>query len=279
MTDRVQPEETPDGSADSESRTAPHPTSIAVWGVSSPVVVNRGFVAKVGVKCSAGCSLAGRTIVVRDAAGTDVGHGRLGDAPERGTSALYAAEVALEAPAEEGVHDWTAAFVGTGPDSDPPGTGPPGDAAWPREAAPDHEATPVRDASRARKATPAPVTAPSPGPLPPSEQAPLAHAGATAAFGFRTVAPPEHRVTVTVCDRDGEERLADAEVRVGAYRGTTDADGQAQVEVQAGSYDLYVRKTGYAPYTDSVTVAGDLTLRVAAEPASDPDPDDEQVWM
>ena len=248
MTDRVQPEETPDGSADSESRTAPHPTSIAVWGVSSPVVVNRGFVAKVGVKCSAGCSLAGRTIVVRDAAGTDVGHGRLGDAPERGTSALYAAEVALEAPAEEGVHDWTAAFAGSGPD----------------------------DASRAREGTPAP----SRGPVPPSEQAAPGHAGATAAFGFRTVAPPEHRVTVTVLDEDAETPLAGAEVRMGVYEGTTDAGGRAHVEVHAGSYDLYVRKAGYKPHSERVpAVSGDVALHVTATRASDADLDDEQVWM
>lgn len=236
MTDRVQPKETPAGAVDDESKTAPHPTSIAVWGLPSPVVVHRPFVAQVGVKCPAGCPLAGRTIVIRDAAGTAVGHATLGDAPEPGTNALYAARLTLEAPAEEGVHAWTAAF-----DGDP--------------------ATP---------APPASEPTPQPEPL---------HAGTAAPFGFRAVAPPEHRVTVTVCDRDGEAPLADAEVRLGVYRGTTDAGGRARVDVPGGSYDLYVRKTGYSPNTARVTVAGDLSLGVAAARASDPDPDDEQVWM
>ena len=252
MTDRVQPEQTPAGSADDESKAAPHPTSIAVWGVQSPVVANRGFVARVGVKCSAGCPLAGRTIVIRDEAGTDVGHGRLGNAPEPGTSALYAAEVTLEAPAAEGVHAWTAAFGGSGPDN----------------------------ASRARNARPAPETAPSSGPLPPSERATPSHAAATAAFGFRTVAPPEHRVTVTVLDEDAETPLAGAEVRMGVHGGTTDASGRALVEVHSGSYDLYVRKAGYKPHSERVpAVSGTLALHVTATRVSDADLDDEQVWM
>ena len=100
-----------------------------------------------------------------------------------------------------------------------------------------------------------------------------------ATFGFRTVSPPEHRVTVTVCDRYTEAPLAGAEVRVGVYRGATDAGGHAQVEVQPGSYELYVRKAGYGPHSSSVEVTGDLTLRVSAAPVADVDPDDEHVWM
>ena len=237
MTDQLQPPVVPGDTAGDESKV-PHPTSIAVWGVPSPVVVNRRFAATVGVKCSAGCPLTGRRIVVRNEAGTDVGHGRVGEAPEPGTSALCAAKVMLEAPAEEGVHTWTAAFDGVEPDSAPPD-----------------------DA--------APVKASTPG-----------HANATATFGFRTIAPPEHRVTVTVLDRDTETPLAGAEVRVGVYRGTTDAGGQAHVEVRPGSYDLYVRKAGYQPHVGSVpVVSGDVGLEVAASRVTDEDPDDEQVWM
>ncbi|MCY4123338.1 MAG: hypothetical protein OXG72_20715, partial [Acidobacteria bacterium] len=149
-----------------------------MWGVPSPVVVNRRFAATVGVKCSAGCPLGGRRVVIRNATGADVGHARVGETPESGTSALYAAKVTLEAPADEGVYAWTAAFDGAEPDSSP------------------HGAVPVQESS--------------PG-----------HASATATFGFRTTAPPEHRVTVTVVDRDTETRVAGAEVRVGVYRGTT----------------------------------------------------------
>ena len=67
---------------------------------------------------------------------------------------------------------------------------------------------------------------------------------------------------------------------MGICRATTDASGQAQVEVHPGSYDLYVRKAGYKPHAESVpVVSGDVTLRVAAARVSDTDLDDEQVWM
>ncbi len=250
MTDRGQQQIAPDGPAGKESRTAPHPTSIAVWGVPSPVVVDGRFAVQVGVKCATGCALAGQPVVVRDEAGADIGHGRLDDRPEPGTNALYAAEVTLEAPAEEGVHAWTAVFDGAEPD-------------------PAHESNPGPEASPGHEA-------PSGSGRP---QQAVAHATATAAFSFRAVSPPEHRVTVRVVDRDAETPLCGAEVRVGVYRGTTDASGQAQVEVQAGSYQLYVRKVGYGPHTDSVEVSGDVALRVAAAPVSEVDPDDEQVWM
>ena len=212
---------------------APHPTSVVVWGVPSPVVANRRFVAKAGVKCAAGCPLSGRLVVVRNEAGADVGHGRLGAAPEPGTSALYAAEVTLDAPDTEGVHSWTAAFDGAGPDRAPPGAG-----------------------------VPAP-----------------AHASAAATFGLRTVRPPEHRVAVTVRHRDTEAPVAGAEVRVGIYRGRTGGDGQAAIEVQAGSYALYVRKAGCAPHNDTVAVSGNVTLHVTLESVSDTDTDEDQIWM
>lgn len=86
---------------------------MAVWGVPSPVVAGRPFTATVGVKCAAGCRLSGMAVVVRDAAGTIVGRGRLGEAPSPGTRALYAAEVALVAPEAEGVQRRTATFAGS----------------------------------------------------------------------------------------------------------------------------------------------------------------------
>ncbi len=242
VTDKVTPPAVPGGTAldpgGGEPKTESHPTSIAVWGVPSPVVVNRRFAATVGVKCSAGCALGGRGVVIRDAAGAEVGHARVGETPEPGTSALYAARVTLEAPADEGVHAWTAAFDGAEPDSGPP-----------------------RDAARVQEAA-------------------HVHSNTTATFGFRTTAPPEHRVTVTVVDRDTETRVAGAEVRVGVYRGTTDASGQAHVAVHPGSYDLYVRKAGYKPHADRIpVVSGDVILEVAAVRVTDADLDDEQVWM
>ena len=192
----------------------------------SPVVVGSRFTVTVGVRCPRTCPLTGRPVVVRDASGAEVGRGRLGSQPAPGTRALYAAQVELAAPAEAGVHAWTAEFPAAG------------------SGAP---------------------------------EAP--HAAAQAPFSFRAAARPEHRVTVTVHDRDTEAPLAATEVHLGPYRATTDAEGCARVEVPPGRYDLYVRKTGYTPHTADVAVSGNLALQVAAAPAPDVDPDDEQLWM
>ena len=91
--------------------TRPHTTSMAVWDVPSPVVMNRSFKVKVGVTCSATCQLAGQLIEVCDEAGTQIGESRLGETPWPGTSALYVAEVELAAPATEGIPSWSARFA------------------------------------------------------------------------------------------------------------------------------------------------------------------------
>ena len=228
--------------AGAEPAAASHATSIAVWGVPSPVAADGRFTVRVGVKCAAGCPLTGQPVAVRNEAGAGVGRGRLGAAPEPGTRALYRTDLTLTAPAREGVHAWTVVFAAAGTDPAPAHGTPPADEATARESAPAHEA-------------------------------------ATATFGFRTVRPPEHRVTVTVCDRDTGTPLAGAEVRVGVHRGTTDADGKALVGAPAGRHEVYVRKAGYLPLTGGVTVRGDAALRFAAARVSDADPDEEQVWM
>ena len=235
----------PEAAAAEDAAPAPHATSIAVWGVPSPVVVGSRFTVTVGVKCAAACSLAGRPVVVRDAAGAEVGRGRLGALPAAGTRALYSAEVTLAAPAAAGVHAWTATFP-------PAGSGPPPAAEGGSAGVPPPE-------------TAAPREAP--------------HAEARAAFSFRAAPRPEHRVTVTVHDQETEQPLTAAEVHLGPYRAATAADGRTRVDVPAGDYDLYVRKAGYAPHTGRVAVTGDVALQVVAAPAPDVDPDDEQLWM
>jgi len=95
--------------------TLPHPTSMAVWDVPSPVIMNRSFKAKVGVKCSAACQLAGRLVQVFDEEGIQIGGSTLGEGPWPGTSALYVAEVELTAPGTEGLALWSAMFAAAEP--------------------------------------------------------------------------------------------------------------------------------------------------------------------
>jgi hypothetical protein len=90
-------------------KTVPHRTSVAVWGVASPVAAGGRLAVTVGVKSAGGCELKGTTIEIVDEAGTPVGQGRLGNAPWPGTG-LYWAEIGLAAPARIGTHSWRAIF-------------------------------------------------------------------------------------------------------------------------------------------------------------------------
>jgi len=88
---------------DPADRSVSHETSSAVWDVPSPVAVNGQFKIKVGVVCSLRCRLAGRFVSVLDEAGNTIDTGILGPDPWAGTSALYWKEVALTAPATQGL--------------------------------------------------------------------------------------------------------------------------------------------------------------------------------
>src|SRR5688572_29720393 len=203
--------------------TRPHATSMAVWDVPSPVIVNGSFTIKVGVKCSVTCQLAGRLIEVCDGTGAPISEGRLGVTPWPGTIALYAGEVELAAPGTEGTTSWSARFAAADPG--------------------------------------------------------LPHDEASAAFSFRTVRPPEHRVTVRVADKETKAPLENVEVRLGAFRASTDAQGRASVELPGGVYALDAWKAGYEMRNRTVTVGKDRTIRVEAVVAPERDPDNERVWM
>jgi hypothetical protein len=90
-------------------KTVPHKTSVAVWGVASPVEAGGRLAVTIGVKSAGGCELRGAAVEVTDEAGTAIGRGRLGDTPWPGTG-LYWAAVGLTAPARTGTHSWRAAF-------------------------------------------------------------------------------------------------------------------------------------------------------------------------
>jgi len=88
----------------------PHVTSMAVWDVPSPIAFNDKFKIKVGVKCSAECKLMGNKIGIYGQKGKKVATGALGGVAWPGTSALYWAEVELEAPGVEGFYKWRVKF-------------------------------------------------------------------------------------------------------------------------------------------------------------------------
>ena len=99
-----------DSSAPFSFIVKPHATSMVVWDVPSPIAFGAEFKLKVGVACSAECKLTGKEIEIYDHEGAKVATETLGGVPWSGTSAVYWAEVELEAPAVEGYYTWTAKF-------------------------------------------------------------------------------------------------------------------------------------------------------------------------
>jgi hypothetical protein len=88
----------------------PHPTSVAVWGVTSPVPEGDWLKAKIGVRCRAGCDMSGERFDVYDGLGAHTGYGTVGDTLWPGTQGLYWGEVALRAPSTAGIQKWSVRF-------------------------------------------------------------------------------------------------------------------------------------------------------------------------
>jgi hypothetical protein len=206
-----------EGSLPITVKTLPHDTSLAVWGVPSPIVIDHPFRVHVGATCSAGCDLMGKEIEICDETGASMALGRLGEKPWDGTRALYWTEVDLIAPAKEGATSRSVRFAPTG----------------------------LR----------------------------LPHDGASARFGFETVKPPQHSVTVKVVEKDAGTPVEDAQIRLGVYFASSDATGLATVAMPRGTYSLDVLKTGYESLSRVVDVNGDVTVEVevALVPPENPD--------
>jgi hypothetical protein len=86
--------------------TMPHGANVNVWGAPSAIPVGEAFGFKVGIKCSAGCKLAGRQVCVFDHQGAQIAAGILRDDPWPDTTALYFVELRAHAPGETGDYLW-----------------------------------------------------------------------------------------------------------------------------------------------------------------------------
>jgi hypothetical protein len=98
-------------SLDVAVKAKPHPTSLAVWAIPSPVVTGQRFALKVGAKSAAGCELSGQSIEVLDERGAAIASGRLGPTPWPDTTALFWAELEVTAPDQPGMFGWSVRFA------------------------------------------------------------------------------------------------------------------------------------------------------------------------
>jgi hypothetical protein len=102
-----------EGSLPITVRTMAHDTSLAVWGVPSPIVIDHPFRIHVGATCSAECDLTGKEIEICDETGASIARGKLGETPWDGTRALYWTEIDLVAPAWRGATSRSIRFAPT----------------------------------------------------------------------------------------------------------------------------------------------------------------------
>jgi hypothetical protein len=86
--------------------TIPHAANVNVWGMPSAIPVGESFGFNIGIKCSAGCKLAGRQVCVFDHQGAQIAAGVLRDDPWPDTTALYFVELRAQAPRETGDYLW-----------------------------------------------------------------------------------------------------------------------------------------------------------------------------
>ena len=100
-----------DGDAGGDA-TQPHAAQFTVWDVPSATGAGERFRFAVGVRCPAGCDLAGRELRLFDQEGSGTGTVKLGRDIWPGTEALYFAEVEARAPLEAGSHQWEVKMAG-----------------------------------------------------------------------------------------------------------------------------------------------------------------------
>jgi hypothetical protein len=83
-----------------------HAMRLNVWALPTAIAAGDRFTLKAGIKCSAGCKLAGKELSIFDGDGIQVGCGTLLDEVWPGTSALYFTEMEGNAPLTVGKHKW-----------------------------------------------------------------------------------------------------------------------------------------------------------------------------
>ena len=93
-------------SADVRFTVKAHAAALNTWDAPSAIVAGSRFKFMVGVRCSAGCRLAGQGLAIVDQQGAQVGEAKLGSEIWPETDALYVAEVEAEAPPSPGAHQW-----------------------------------------------------------------------------------------------------------------------------------------------------------------------------
>jgi hypothetical protein len=105
----------------------------------------------------------------------------------------------------------------------------------------------------------------------------LPHEPSQFEFTFAAVRQGDHKLTVTVVDKDTGAPIENGHVRLGYYRAVTDASGVAELSIPAGNYELTTWMTGHETKPMPIEVKEDLVLRLEADAVPEEDP--AAMWM
>lgn len=90
------------------------------------------------------------------------------------------------------------------------------------------------------------------------------HRNAASEFVVMVVPPPAHTLTIRVVAQEGAAPIPGVDIRLGPYRASTGASGQASVRVARGQYDLYIWKVGYEAPPRPVMIDADASVEIEA---------------
>src|SRR5262245_25683920 len=90
----------------------------------------------------------------------------------------------------------------------------------------------------------------------------IAHAPGSLAMGVRTVAAPDHEITIEVVDRESGTPLEGVILIMDPYRTTTDQNGVARMKVTADHYLLHASGLKRMPYQDHLDATRPRELRL-----------------
>jgi hypothetical protein len=105
----------------------------------------------------------------------------------------------------------------------------------------------------------------------------LPHEPAQFEFTFAAVRQGDHKLTVTVVDKETGVPIENGHVRLGYHRAVTDASGVAELSIPAGNYELTTWMTAHETKPMPIEVKEDLMLRLEADPVPEEDP--AAMWM
>jgi hypothetical protein len=105
----------------------------------------------------------------------------------------------------------------------------------------------------------------------------LPHERTSTTFSVLVVRPPEHRLTIKLIEKETSAPIANAQVRLGAYRAVTDPLGVAEIDVPKGDYDLNIWMAGYEAPTTNVRLDSNMLIEIRAVLAPGEDPD--AAWL